>query len=114
MLEGTKKLFPKDYEQFKEAMISAANDNSLPVSLQLDDIRNYTLKDLQDMFSDFIIDTGLEINGSLFFCHDCGKLHLILEICRDKMEDVRMLFVKFCEGRIVTINAGETRGCQVA
>ncbi len=78
-------------EQFKEAMISAANDNSLPVSLQLDDIRDYTLKDLQDMFSDFIIDTGLEINGSLFFCHDCGKLHLILEICRDKMEDVRIL-----------------------
>ena len=25
-----------------------------------------------------------------------------------------VLFVKFCEGRIVTINAGETRGCQVA
>ncbi len=49
MMEGTKKLFPKDYEQFKEAMISAANDNSLPVSLQLDDIRDYTLKDLQDI-----------------------------------------------------------------
>lgn len=91
MLNGTKKLFPKDYQSFKEAMISAANNNSLPVCLQLDDIRDYTLNDLQDTFSDFNMDTGLEMNGSLFLCHDCGKLHLILEICRDQMEELRIL-----------------------
>ncbi len=50
MQEGTKKLFPTDYDRFKETMISAANDNSLPVALQLDDIRDYTLKGLQDAF----------------------------------------------------------------
>ena len=91
MQEGTKKLFPTDYDRFKEAMISAANDNSLPVALQLDDIRDYTLKDLQDAFSDFNMDTGLEMNGSVFFCHDCGKLHLMLEISRDRTEDLRIL-----------------------
>jgi hypothetical protein len=91
MLEGTKKLFPKDYQNFKDEMISAANSDNLPVCLQLDEIRDYTLKDLQDVFSDFSMDTGLEMNGSLFFCHDCGKLHLILEISRDRMEDVRIL-----------------------
>jgi len=28
MLEGTRKLFPTDYKRFKEAMISAADDDS--------------------------------------------------------------------------------------
>ena len=91
MLAGTKRLFPTDYQRFKESMIEAANDNSLPVMLQLDDIRDYTLKDLQDAFSEFSMDTGLEMNGSLFFCHDCGKLHLLLEISRDRMKDTRIL-----------------------
>ena len=91
MLEGTKKLFPTDYERFKEAVITAANDNSLPVALQLDEIRDYTLKDIQDTFSDFSLETGLEMNGSLFFCHNCGKLHLVLEVSRDRTEDMRIL-----------------------
>ena len=91
MQNGTRKLFPTDYEKFKEAMISAANDNELPIGLQLDDIRDYTLKDLQDTFSDFNLETGLEMNGSLFFCHDCGKLHLLLEVSRDRREDLRKL-----------------------
>jgi len=91
MLEGTRKLFPDDYERFKEAMISAANEDDLPVSLQLNDIRDFTLKDFQDAFSDFSMETGLEMNGSLFFCHDCGKLHLVLEITRDRTEDKRIL-----------------------
>ena len=91
MLDGTKRLFPNDYQRFKENMIEAANDNSLPVVLQMDDIRDYTLKDLQDAFTEFSMDTGLEMNGSLFFCHNCGKLHLLLEISRDRMEDMRIL-----------------------
>ncbi len=91
MLDGTKKLFPSDYSRFKEAMIEAANDNILPVTLQLDEIKDYTLKDFQDAFSEFNMDTSLEMKGSFFFCHDCGKLHLMLEICRDKTEDRRIL-----------------------
>ena len=91
MLEGTKRLFPNDYQRFKENMIEAANDNSLPIALQMDDVRDFTLKDLQDAFSDFNMDTGLEMNGSLFLCRDCGKLHLVLEISRDRMEDMRIL-----------------------
>ena len=91
MLEGTRKLFPDNYERFKETMISAANEDDLPVSLQLNDIRDFTLKDFQDAFSDFSMETGLEMNGSLFFCHDCGKLHLALEITRDRTEDTRIL-----------------------
>ena len=43
MREGTKKLFPKDYDRFKENMIEAANDNNLPITLQLDEIRDYIL-----------------------------------------------------------------------
>ncbi len=91
MLEGTRKLFPTDYHRFRDAMIEAANYNNLPVCLQLDDIGDFTLKDLQDTFADFTDDTGLEMNGSLFFCHDCRKMHLVLEVCRDRMEDTRIL-----------------------
>ena len=67
MLEGTRKLFREDYEQFKEAMISAANDDELPVCLQLNDIRDFTLMDFQDAFSDFSMETELEMKGSFFF-----------------------------------------------
>ena len=91
MREGTRKLFPKDYERFKKCMIEAAEDNNLPVVLQLDDIRDYTLKDLQDAFSDFSTDTSLELHGHLFFCHDCDKLHLELEVSYDRTEDIRLL-----------------------
>jgi len=91
MREGTKKLFPSDYQQFKEAMISAANDNSLPICLQLDEIRDYTLKDLQDTFADFKMDTDLEMSGSLFLCHDCGKMHLQIEISQLRKEGTHVL-----------------------
>ena len=42
MLEGTKKLFPTDYRKFTEAMVSAADEDELPVELQLDDLKDYT------------------------------------------------------------------------
>ena len=80
MLDGTKKLFPTDYERFRDAMIDAANDRQLPVTLQLNDIKDYTLKDLQDAFFDFNRDTSLELKGSLSYCHKCDKMHLVLEV----------------------------------
>ena len=91
MLEGTKKLFSKDYDRFREAMIEAADDCALPVTLQMDDIRDVTLRDLQDTFCDFSNDTGLEMNGQVFYCHTCKKLHLVLEIRRDRTEETRIL-----------------------
>ena len=91
MREGTKKLFPDDYQRFKDTMISASRDGELPVELQLDDIGDYTLKDFQDAFSDFKTDTGLDMNGSLYLCRDCGKLHFILEVSCEKAEEHRIL-----------------------
>ena len=80
MLQGTKKLFPTDYAKFTKAMISAAEDDELPVTLQLDDIKDFTLKDLQDLFLEFHQDTGLDIQGNIFMCNDCGRMHLMLEV----------------------------------
>ena len=80
MLEGTKKLFPTDYKKFKEAMLEAANDASLPVALQLNDIKKFTLKDFQDAFTEFRKDTGLDITGSFFLCPTCENLHVMIEI----------------------------------
>ena len=80
MLSGTQKLFPTDYKKFTQAMISAAEDDELPVALQLDDVKDYTLKDIQEMFYEFHRDTSLDIEGRLFLCDDCGKLHLLIEV----------------------------------
>ncbi len=80
ILEGTRKLFPSDYEKFRDAMIDAANDRELPVTLHIDDVKDFTLKDFQDAFSDFNIDTSLELRASLSYCHKCGKMHVELEV----------------------------------
>ena len=91
MLEGTKRLFPTDYKAFTEAMVEAANDDDLPVALQLDDLKDYTLKDIQDMFYEFHRDTSLEITGNLFLCKDCGKLHLLVEVNYPDEEEEKIL-----------------------
>ena len=80
MLQGTKKLFPTKYAEFKDAMMTAAKEDALPVVLQLDDIKDYTLKDIQDMFHEFQNDTGLNITGTLFICDTCNNLHLLIEV----------------------------------
>jgi hypothetical protein len=61
-------------------MLSAAENEDLPATLQLDELGDFTLKDFQDMFSDFISDTGLDIEGHLYFCPECNKLHLVVSV----------------------------------
>lgn len=91
MLNGTKRLFPTDYEKFKTAMTEAAKEDDLPVALQLQEIKDFTLKDIQEMFYEFHNDTGLDITGSLFLCDDCGKLHLMLEVDYPEAEEGTMI-----------------------
>ena len=91
MLTGTKKLFPTDYKDFTEAMIEAAEEDELPVALQLDNLNDIALKDIQDMFYDFKKDTSLDITGALFICEDCGQLHLLVEITQPKLDKNRIL-----------------------
>ena len=87
MLKGTKKLFPNDYDKFIGAMIEAADEEELPLALQLNDIGDFTLKDFQDLFYEFHQDTSLDLHGTLFMCNDCGKLHLLLEVDYPEEED---------------------------
>lgn len=85
MLEGTKRLFPTDYEKFKNAMIDAAETDDLPIFLQLEDLKDFTLKDIQDMFCEFEQDTGLEIEGHVFL--EDNKKNLIFVISVDHPEE---------------------------
>ncbi len=87
MLEGTKKLFPTEYEKFKAAMISAANDDELPVSLKLEDISSFTLKDFQDAFTDIEFETGLKASASMELNPITGKLELIM--CVDHSDSLK-------------------------
>lgn len=80
MLEGTKKLFPSDYMDFVETMVDAADSGDLPIGLQLQGSKDFTLNDFQDFFLDFKYDTGLDITGTIFLCPDCGELHLLIEV----------------------------------
>lgn len=80
MLNGTKKLFPTDYDKFTDAMITAAEEDELPVTLQMDDISKISLNDIQDLFLEFKHDTGLAIAGHLLMCRDCGMMHLLLDV----------------------------------
>ena len=80
MLEGTKKIFPNDWNRFLASMIDAAEQDNLPVALQMDDISGLDLKDIQDVFNDFQNATGLDMTGHLFICPDCGRLHLLVEV----------------------------------
>lgn len=91
MLEGTKKLFPTDYNKFKEAMVNAAEEENLPVALQLNELKNFTLKDFEDTFTEFRRDTGLDISGSFFICQECGQLHTIIEVDYPQYEEPTLL-----------------------
>ncbi len=91
MLNGTKKLFPTEYQKFKEAMIKAAEDDSLPVMLQLNDVKDYALKDFEEAFFEFNQDTGLDISGMFFLCNDCGRLHVALEVNYPEEEEKTLL-----------------------
>ena len=80
MQKGTKKLFPTDYQKFKMAMLEAAKDNSLPVVLQLNDIKDFKLKDFEEAFREFQTDTGLDIEGSFLLCPTCDSLHVMIKV----------------------------------
>ena len=82
MLEGTKRLLPNEYEKFKVSMISAADDGELPVTLQLSDIKDFTLKDVQDLFVEFSLETGLEMIGLLSLDDSTGMLKLQVQVDR--------------------------------
>ena len=82
MLEGTKRLMPNEYEKFKVSMISAADDGELPVTLQLSDIKDFTLKDVQDLFVEFSLETGLEMIGLLSLDDSTGMLKLQVQVDR--------------------------------
>lgn len=94
MLKGTKKLFPTDYRSFTEGMTRAAGAGELPVSLQLNDIRDYTLKDFQDVCIDFNRDTGLELQGTFGYCRRCGKMHLFLHVDWPEKEEEDEIYVQ--------------------
>lgn len=80
MLAGTKKLFPNDYDDFKGSMLAAAEAGQLPIALQLNEDKGFTIKHFHEMFTEFKQDTGLQITASLFLCDFCDKLHVMLEV----------------------------------
>ena len=80
MMEGTKRLFPTEYEDFRNAMVEAANKHELPAALMLDDIKDFTLRDFQDLFIQFNLETGLEMTGSMAISEKTGRLQLCVEI----------------------------------
>ena len=61
-----KKVFLNDYDHFKKAMIVAAGRGELPFMLRLFEVKDFTPDDFQDLFSDFCLETSLELTGFFF------------------------------------------------
>lgn len=80
MLEGTKRLFPTDYEVFRKDMIEAANQHELPVIIALDETKDFTLNDFQDLFIEFNLETGLDMTGMMGLSEKTGRLQLRLVV----------------------------------
>ena len=80
MRDGTRKMFPTQFEDFKKAMLTAARENQLPVKLKLGDISDYSLKDVEDMFGEFSQETGLSILGSLSYNSFDEELYFLVKV----------------------------------
>ena len=80
MKNGTKKLFPTDYEAFKTAMFEAAEMDEFPIMLEVHHPEKFTFKDFQELIEDFRMDTGFNMEGHFCACTDCGKLHVFVEV----------------------------------
>ena len=91
MLPGTRKMFGRDYEEFKKAIVEAAEFDALPVAMQVNDAAKHTMRDLQEVFYDVVNDTGLIMTGNLFLCPDCKRLHLLLEINMPEEDEKHIL-----------------------
>ncbi len=78
--EGTKRLFPGDFDKFTRAAADAARENQLPMILELGNLRDYKLKDFEDLMNDFYRNTGLELNGLLSFSCSSGKMRAIIKV----------------------------------
>jgi hypothetical protein len=91
MREGTKKLFPTDYDHFKKDMMEAADSGDLPVILRMNEISDYTLNDFQDLFSDFCLETDLEMTGFLSLGENSDKLRMTLVVKQPEQKPQRIL-----------------------
>lgn len=85
MLAGTKKLLGKEYKHFCDSMLTAHDNNALPVGFQVDDVMGVSCQDICDLCNDFENDTDLKLTAHLFACHECGKAHVFFEV--DNQDD---------------------------
>ena len=68
------------YDGFIEAMITAAEEGNLPLSLQHTEPENVTMYDIKQFSQRFKQDTGLYIEFKLVTCNHCDKLHCCMVI----------------------------------
>ena len=73
-------MFGETYITLCEQSLEAAEDETLPMNLKLEETFGLTFQDISDLFHDFINDTGLDITGDFYMCDECNKLHLNLRI----------------------------------
>lgn len=78
--EGTKRLFPNEFEEFTLMALDAARKGELPVFLELGHLGDYRLKDFEDMMDDFYRKTGLEIDGLLSFSCSGRKMTVSIKV----------------------------------
>ena len=90
LLDGTKKIFPLGYDDFVEAMIQCYENDQLPVTLQCDEdfVEELSAKDIKEFISDFYKDTGLDLHTIHYMCHNCGRLHMLMEVSESEETNI--------------------------
>ena len=93
MLDGTKKIFPTEYEKFVETTVFAAEEDQLPIAFQCDEefIKDITAQDVHDLIYEYHRDSGLDLTATYFMCNHCKKLHLLFEVNYPEEEDNTLL-----------------------
>ena len=70
---------------------SVLHSGDLPVILRMSEIADYTLNDFQDLFSDFSLETDLEMTGFLSLGENSGKLRMTLVVKQPEQKLQRIL-----------------------
>ena len=88
MYKGTRKIVGSEYKRLCETMTEMAENDALPVTFKLEEIRDLSCQDIGDLCNEFERDTDLEMTAHVFVCHDCGRTHIIFEVdYKDDEED---------------------------
>ena len=76
-----------DYDGFVQSIYEMSEQDDLPATFHIEDIRNLSLDSVVDLMRQFSKDTCFKMEASLYICNDCGMPHVDLEVFNPEYDD---------------------------